>query len=394
MSAPPLRVCFVANGRTPHGVNRAEAIATTGVSVRFVTIGPILPTFLEGVSAPLPRGPLQAARSILRFFREIRSFKPDLLHLQYAGGRLGTLAHLAAVHPFVVSVIGGDVLPEQHEGGLPEAERHATAAILRDADLILAKSEGLRVKVLEAGPYEAKTEVVRWGIDSGVFRRDLEGRARLRARFGRSASDWIILSPRALQPLYNIDILVEAFAEVARAQPGAYLALTETGMAPAYVAAIKKQVTSLGVQARVQFWGKFDRAELPALYSAADVAVSIPRSDGLPQSLFEAMACETPTVLGDLETYRELAAPGDGVLYSPIRADSLAALLSSTPQHIWAAVASAGRRRILAAADLHTEAKRVRALYEQIMAAPRKRRRPDPREALGLLPRSFRASVS
>ncbi len=391
MSAPPLRVCFVANGQTPHGVIRAEAIASTGVSVRFVTIGPVLPTSLEAASTPLPQGPLQAARSFFRFFREIRTFNPDLLHLQYAGGRLGTLAHLAAVHPFVVSVIGGDVLPEQHEGGLPEAERRATAAILRDADLILAKSEGLKVKVLEAGPYAAKTEVVRWGIDSQAFRRDEEGRAGLRARFGRSVSDWIILSPRALQPLYNIDVLVEAFAEVARVQPRAFLALTESGAAPAYVAAIKKQVASLGVQARVQFWGRFDRAELPALYSAADVVVSIPRSDGLPQSLFEAMACETPTVLGDLETYREFAASGEGVLYSPIRADSLAALLSSTPHHTWAAVGSAGRRRILAAADLQTEARRVRRLYEQTMAAPRRRRRPDPREVLGLLSRSLRA---
>ncbi|MBX7186012.1 MAG: glycosyltransferase family 4 protein [Vicinamibacteria bacterium] len=384
-----LRVCFVANGRTPHGVTRAEALAAQGVDVRFVTIGPVLPTTLAALSTPLPRGPLSALRAFAAFFRDIRSFEPDLLHLHYAGGRLGTLAHLSAVHPLVVSVIGGDVLPEQHEGGLPEAERRATGIILEDADLILAKSDHLKSRVLEMGPFASKTEVVRWGIDASIFRRDDAGRARLRARFGCADSDRIILSPRGLQPLYNIDLIVEAFARVARNDPFARLAITETGASPAYAAALRTQIASLGIENRVQFWGRFDRSELPALYSAADVAVSVPRSDGLPQSLFEAMACETPTILGDLAAYKELAAPGEGVLYSEIQADALAAILASVSPEELRALGARGRQRILGVADLSAEAKRVVAFYEQLAARPRRRRRPRVSEALSLLPRSL-----
>ncbi len=384
-----LRVCFVANGQTPHGVNRAEALARAGVDVRFVTIGPVLPNTLGARSAPLPRGPLGAMRAFISFFREVRSIKPDLLHLHYAGGRLGTLAHLTTIHPFVVSVIGGDVLPEQHEGGLPEAERRATDLILEDADLILAKSDRLRSRVNDLGPYAEKTEVVRWGIDSTFFRRDEAGRERVRARFGRKASDRIILSPRSLQPLYNIDLIVDAFARVASRDEGVFLALTQTGVSPAYLESLRHQVESLGLRERVQFWGGFDRSELPALYSAADLVVSIPRSDGLPQSLFEAMACETPTILGDLEAYQELAGQGEGVLYAPISAAGLAQVLGGQTSASLRDLGARGRRRILEVADLRSEAIRVRGFYERLVTMPLKRRRPRIGEAWSLLPRSL-----
>jgi glycosyltransferase involved in cell wall biosynthesis len=370
-------------------VTRAEALAEASLDVRFVTVGPVLPTSLPTRSRPLPRGPLGAILAFVRFFRDIRAFKPDLLHLHYAGGRLGTLAHLAAVHPFVVSVIGGDVLPEQHEAGLPDRERRATASILADADLILAKSDRLRSKVLELGPYASKTEVVRWGIDSGFFARDEKGRARIRERFGRSPSDRIILSPRSLQPLYNVDIIVSAFARVARQDDNVFLAITETGVSPAYLSSLRQLVSSLQLEDRVQFWGRFDRRDLPALYSAADVVVSVPRSDGLPQSLFEAMACETPTLLGDLDAYRELAAPGEGVLYSAIDRDRLAAALSSMTAMDLRALGARGRRRVLEVADIRAEAKRVAGRYADLAGRPRRRRRPSLSEALSLLPRSF-----
>lgn len=388
-SANRRRVCFVANGQTPHGVTRAEALAACGVEVRFITIGPVMTTSLDVRSTPLPRGPLGAASAFRAFFREIRAFRPDLLHLHYAGGRLGTLAHLAAVHPFVVSVIGGDVLGEQHEGGWSAAEERATALILNDADLVLAKSERLRARVLEFGPYAPKTEVVRWGVDSGFFKRDEAGRARVRARFGRSAKDVVVLSPRSLQPLYNIDLIVDAFARAAQKRKDLFLALTETGVSPPYLASIRAQAAALGIADRIQFWGRFERAELPSLYSAADLVVSVPRSDGLPQSLFEAMACETPTILGDLETYRELAAPGEGVFYSPIHAEAVARLLLEGSVEDWKAAGGRGRRRILEIADLHAEARRVKDFYERALEAPRRVRRASLVEALSLLPRSL-----
>jgi glycosyltransferase involved in cell wall biosynthesis len=387
-SASPLRVCFVANGRTPHGVTRAEALARAGNEVHFVTIGPVLETTLETHTTPLPRGPVGAVRSFLGFVRAIRKLRPDVLHLHYAGGRLGTLAHLACVHPFFVSVIGGDVLEEQHEGGLPPAERRATNVVLEDADRVLAKSERLREEVIARGVEPARVEVVRWGVDPEVFRFDPAGRDAMRARFAFGHEDRVVLSPRGLQPLYNIDIVVRGFAEARTSDPSLRLALTETGIDPKYVESIRGLIESLGVGPFVRFCGRFERAQLPAMYSAADVVINVPRSDGLPQSLFEAMACERPTILGDLPTYREIASSGEGVFYTAFEPGAVASALRDLVPRA-TDVGRRGRQRILEVADLGAEASRVSAMYRSACTGPRRSRRPSFAEAWSLLPRSL-----
>jgi glycosyltransferase involved in cell wall biosynthesis len=60
--------------------------------------------------------------------------------------------------------------------------------------------------------------------------------------------------------------------------------------------------------------GAIPHEEMPAYYSLAEVAVSVPRSDGLPQSLFEALACGTPSVLGRLAAYEEVVTDGESAL--------------------------------------------------------------------------------
>ena len=46
-------------------------------------------------------------------------------------------------------------------------------------------------------------------------------------------------------------------------------------------------------------------------YSIADVAVSVPESDGMPQTLLEAMACGTPNLLVKLQRYEEIVEHGE-----------------------------------------------------------------------------------
>src|SRR5207245_2918823 len=80
-------------------------------------------------------------RAVPRVLSAIRSFAPDILHAHYAGP-LAAVAALSGVRPFVVTVMGGDVLFEQHVA--PTArQRRAVRRLLARADLILAKSERL-----------------------------------------------------------------------------------------------------------------------------------------------------------------------------------------------------------------------------------------------------------
>ncbi len=50
--------------------------------------------------------------------------------------------------------------------------------------------------------------------------------------------------------------------------------------------------------------------DLPAILNAADIAVSIPSSDGTAMSVLEAMACGVPLIVSDLPSNHEWITPG------------------------------------------------------------------------------------
>ncbi|HEX4816667.1 MAG TPA: glycosyltransferase family 4 protein, partial [Nonomuraea sp.] len=307
--------------------------------------------------------------------RDVRSFRPDLLHLHYAGGRLGSLALLAGLHPLVVTVMGGDVLPEQHLGGRSILEARATRHILEEADLVLVKADSLRPAVVQQGGDEARITTVRWGVDPDTFRRDRGAAGEARARLGLEARDRVILSPRALSPLYNTHLLVEALPVVVRTVPEARLVLTEYGGDPDYRARLLGRAEALGMAGHVRLAGVVPHRDMPSLYSLADVVVMTPSSDGLPQSLFEAMACEAPVVLGRLAVYEEVVTPGESALLVALDPASIAEAVLAVLRDpsLAGALASSALRRVRERASLPAEVERVEALYRQALSMPRRR---------------------
>lgn len=368
-------MAVVGSGRSVHVLVRAAAIAARGHSVRLVTLGDVLPSeSIEVRTRPLP-GSLPAALSAARsFFHDIVSFHPDLLHLHYAGGPLGTLATLSRVRPLVATVMGGDVLPERHPLGMSRLERRASRRVLEEADLILAKSDALRPAIARFGDFASKVETVRWGIDPGRFHRQPEAAQRLRATLGIASSDRPILSPRTVNPVHNIHLLVEAMPRILEAVPEALLLLTEQSADPAYKRELEGRIASLELGSRVRFLGALGHRDMPALYSLAEVAVGIPLADGLPQSLFEAMACGTPTVLGRIPAYAEAVEDGKTALLVELRAEDVAMAVARllTDPSLAAAITSAAMLRVSEIALLPREAERVEAYYRRLLSEPRR----------------------
>lgn len=370
-----MRIVAVGNGRTVHALVRSAALAARGHDVRLVTLGPVLPVSgIEVRTRPLPEGAFTAVQAARGFVRDVRSFRPDLMHVHYAGSRLGTMATVCGVRPLVVTVMGGDVQPEQHLDGLAATEHRATRRILEEADLILAKSEALHAEIARFGDFAAKVRTVRWGVDPERFRpRPEEGRA-LRARLGLSASARVILSPRLLRPLYNIELLVDALALVVRAHPEAVLLLSGHRADDAYRARLEGKVRAHGLGAHVHFVGAIGHAEMPAYYALADVSVNLPFSDGLPTSLFEAMACETPSVLGRLAAYAEAVTEGEHVLLADFTPEAVAGAVGAllADDALRRRLGAAGRTRVLEIASLPREAERVEGFYRELLARPRR----------------------
>jgi glycosyltransferase involved in cell wall biosynthesis len=369
-----MRIAVVGNGRTVHALVRGAALAARGHEVRLVTAGEVLEApGLEVRTRPLPGNAFSAALAARGFLRDLWSFRPDVLHVHYAGNKLGTMALVSDIHPLVVTVMGGDVQPEQHLRGLARLERRATRRLLEEADLILAKSDALRPEIAALGPFESKIETVRWGVDPALFQPRPQEAAALRTRLGLGADDRVIFSPRLLRPLYNIHLLLDALPMVLAQVPRAVLLLSEHRADPEYRESLRAPAARLGD--RVRFVGRIEHREMPAFYSLADVSVNLPFSDGLPQSLFEAMACGTPSLLGRLPWYAEVVRDGEQVLLCDLEAPAVASALTRLlgDATLRRSLADAGRSRVLEVASLPREAERVEGFYERLLAAPRQR---------------------
>jgi glycosyltransferase involved in cell wall biosynthesis len=369
---------MVGNGRSVHVTARSAAVAARGPEVRLVTLGAVMNA--PGVDVrtrPIPRTMAAAIGAARGFLHDVRSFAPDLLHLHYAGGKLGTMALLSGIRPLVVTVMGGDVLPEQHLGGLSPLERRATRRVLSTADLVLVKSDGLRQAVATFGAMTGRMETVRWGVDPETFHRDETGAAALRERLGLDPQRRVLLSARGLAPLYNIQAIVEAMPAVRERVPAAMLVLTEYTASPSYREQIQRRVAALDLSTHVRFVGAVPHADMAALYSLAEVVVSVPASDGLPQSLFEAMACGAPMVLGRLPAYEEVVRDDETALLAELAPPAIAAavvrLLSDAALRL--RISAAARARVAEVAFLPREVDRVIALYSEVLKAPRGRTR-------------------
>jgi glycosyltransferase involved in cell wall biosynthesis len=304
----------------------------------------------------------------LSFLKFLRATRPDIVHVHYAYAYYAWLAGLIGCRPLVVTVMGGDVLFE--EQGEPTAQgRWLTIQLLKSADYITSKSNYLTAALDRLGGLGHKAERIFWGIPvSKVRRRDA---ASLRASLALTPQHCVILSPRILQPLYQVHLIVEAMPRLVSRHPNAVLLITEYAADAAYRAQIARRVEALGLEKNVRFCGAVPHPRMPEFYWLADIAVSVPRSDGMPQTLIEAMACETPNILNRLPPYRELVAHQESAYFVDAVpasiADGLNHLLEN-PQ-LRATIARNALAIVQREGDLGEQSRRVERRYRELASS-------------------------
>lgn len=124
-----------------------------------------------------------------------------------------------------------------------------------------------------------------------------------------------------LHPVKGFDLLIDAFARVAAQRPSWDLLILGEGQERD---ALAQQIARLGLQQRVFLLGHV--GNMHWWYNAADLYLLSSRSEGLSNSLQEAMSCGLPCIAYDCDVGpRELIRRGiDGVLVEP--AESVPAL--------------------------------------------------------------------
>jgi L-malate glycosyltransferase len=220
--------------------------------------------------------------------RVVSEIAPDIFHAHYAVEH-GFYGALTGYRPYIISAWGSDLLVESYK---LLGRRIATWA-LRRADLVTANDASLYRRAIALGVPPERAAVVHLGID----RLFLEAGQRSMNLAAASGAAPLVISDRALEPLYNIDMVLRAFAGLHQRLPAARLVLAGDGSERGRLEALAQD---LALGEVVQFLGRLDAQTLAVKLAEAQVYVSVPTSDSLALSNLEAMAAGAFPVVSDL----------------------------------------------------------------------------------------------
>jgi glycosyltransferase involved in cell wall biosynthesis len=220
---------------------------------------------------------------------------------------LPRLSHLRAV--FTLHDLIFRLYPETHK---PLNRWFLTLAMprfLRAADAVIAVSENTKRDAVRFYDLdEAKFHVVYEGVNERFRPAPAEEVARVRRTLG--LPEHVILSLGMIEPRKNLTALLEAYRHLL--DRGSQLRLVIAGQKGWLYRGFFKRLHELDLEGQVVFPGFVPEADLPALYSAADLFVFPSLYEGFGLPVLEAMACGTAVVSSNAASLSEVA--GDAAL--------------------------------------------------------------------------------
>ena len=309
-----------------------------------------------------PTGAFTLLRAALRVRALLRRIRPELLHI-HSVGTYGFVGWFSRFHPAIVTPWGSDVLL----GARSRLKRPFIRAALNRADRITCDAYHMREAMAKLGVDVAKISIIFFGTDTVRFHPQLDGRG-MRTRFGVGEAP-VVISTRALEPLYNVESLVRAIALVVREFPHAKCLIVGRGPERAGLEALARE---LGVAHSVQFVGAVTADEMPGCLAAADIYVSTSLSDaGLAASTAEAMACGLPSVVTDSAENRTWVEEGRGGFVVPVRNPGALAekiLYLATRPEVRRRFGAHNRRVIEERNNFDVEMGKIEQLYASVVA--------------------------
>ena len=302
-----------------------------------------------GIAAVEIRG-----RNLLAVRRAVRRTRPDVVHAHWLPGA-AFMAALVRARPLIATAWGSDVY------GADRRRLLQCRYALRRSDVAMADSRALLDRLIELGANPESAFLMRWGVDLELFS-PAPDRAAAKRELGLPDAP-VVLSARGLEPVYNPDVVLTAFEQLRERQPEAVLLLKHLRPGDAALGGRR-------LPPGVRVVGNVPYERLADYFRAADVCVSIPRTDSSPRSVWEAMACGCPCVLSDLPWTRELIENGRHALVVQQRAEATAEALQRVlgDAALAARLQAEGRELVERHHDRGTEMDRLGELYARLAA--------------------------
>ncbi len=225
--------------------------------------------------------------------RCIKKYRPDLLHAHYASS-YALLGALLNFHPYIISMWGSDIYSFPNVSPL---HRAILKYNLSKGDKLLSTSNCMSN---EAHKYtDKKIDITPFGIDAIPNIPETRNKN----------DEYIIGTVKALDNIYGIDLLIEAFSIVKKRICNKKIKL--------YIAGdgkerdnLEKLALRLGVSEYTVFLGRIPNTDVPKLLSSMNVFVALSRKESFGVAALEAMAYGVPVVTSDVDGFLEVVPDG------------------------------------------------------------------------------------
>jgi len=240
------------------------------------------------------KNPIKILDNCSKIKNFILKINPEVIHIHQVN-RLAfftaTIAQRLNIR-IVTTAWGSDVLLIPQKNFL---YRYLVKQTIKRSDIITADSNDMIEAMQRIAPGQ-KYKLLQYGIDPIIA----------------VTKEKIIYSNRLHEPLYQIDKIVQYFADFSETHPDWTLVVAGSG---SETEKLKNLAKSLGLESKISFVGWQQKEENRAWYAKAAIYVSIPKSDGTSVSLLEAMSAGCLPVVADLPVSHEWIQPGkNGVI--------------------------------------------------------------------------------
>ena len=336
---------------------------TTAAAVRAFRDAVTLARRDPNLLARLVRGTRPVKR--LRNALPLALAQADVMHFEWESQAVRYLPLAEALgRRFVVSCRGSGINIHPHVGLDDVSAGYAEA--FAKAALVHCVCAAIRDEAIAYGLDPAKAVVIRSGVDAALFsprRRD-------------DAAVLRVLSVGTLHWIKNFEDGIRAVAllvqqgvpvryEIAGGEPQA-----GDPAKPSDLPKLRYLIRELGLEDHVELLGELSHAELRDRMLKSDALLDPSLSEGIPNCVLEAMACELPVVVTDCGGTTEVVRDGvEGFVCPPRDPPALASglgRLRDDPE-LAQRLGESGRRRVLTDFTLEAETEGYLALYERVL---------------------------
>lgn len=300
---------------------------------------------------------LELTKAFLTIKSIVKKYKADMVIAERTTS-YGYLAALSGIKPIAIAQQGITDLWPMNSLSYP-FKKIIQKYAYQKADLIHAWGKVMADHMQYSGVDMTKVMILPKGINLSLF------------KFNDNQNSEIInaIVTRSLHPEYQHDLILKAFSYLKKNKVPFKLTIIGDGIELKKLQTLARE---LNLEKEVFFTGKIDNQEIPTYLQQSNFYISMPTTEGVSASLFEAMACGCFPIVSDLPGNRHwIQQKVNGILVATENALKLAEELqwAFANKELTQAAVVANRKFVEENANYETNMKSIALKYHDLISA-------------------------